>query len=217
MRDIITIGFLKTIYFNFRHLPFRQAMRIPILIARNVSIRDCKSVRFEFMGGVKFRLVTIGFARQSSKGAPSALHLNGKVMIRGKKTHAFGAGCCITVKKGAVLDLGDNFKCMGDTSINVAKSVIIGENNLWSYNCYIMDNDGHKIYDSTGRRINEPREVVFGDNIWMGYGCLVLKGSRIASNNIIAAGSIIKGEVRSQNSIVTSNGKVLKEGISWKD
>lgn len=108
-------------------------------------------------GGVKFRLVTIGFARQANKGAPSALHLNGKIKIRGHNAHAFGAGCCITVKKGAVLDLGDNFMCTGETTINVAKSIIIGDDNLWSYNNMIMDNDGHKIYDSTGRRINEPR------------------------------------------------------------
>ena len=51
MQSIFTIGFLKTICFNLRHLPFREAVSMPILIARNVSIRDCKSVRFEFMGG----------------------------------------------------------------------------------------------------------------------------------------------------------------------
>ena len=79
-----------------------------------------------------------------------------------------------------------------------------------------MDNDGHNIYDSTRKKINEPQEVIFGKHIWLGCGCLVLKGSRINNNNIIAAGSTIKGEVIAQNSIVTSNGKVLKESIFWK-
>lgn len=50
MQSITTIGFLKTICFNLRHLPFREAVRIPILIARNVSVRDCESVKFEFVG-----------------------------------------------------------------------------------------------------------------------------------------------------------------------
>ena len=216
MRDIFTIGLLKTIYFNLKHLPFRQAVRFPILVARNVSVNDCKSAEFEFMAGVRFRLATIGFARQANKGAPSALHLNGKVIIRGLGVHSFGAGCCVTVKEGAVLDVGDNFLCTGETTINVEKSITIGDNNLWSYNNMVMDNDGHKIYDSEGMRINEPREVVFGNHIWMGCGCIVLKGSMIADNNIIAAGSTIKGKITAQNSVVTTDGKVLKENISWK-
>lgn len=216
MQSITTIGFLKTICFNLRHLPFREAVRIPILIARNVSVRDCESVKFEFVGGVKFGMVTVGFNRNCNKGAPSSLHLHGKIIIRGTKAHAFGAGCNVAVGRDAVLDIGDGFGCTGDTTISVAKSLVIGENNLWSYNCVVMDNDGHKIYDSEGKRINEPREVVFGNHIWMGCGCLVLKGSRIADNNIIAAGSTIKGKVTAQNSVVTTDGKVLKEEVSWK-
>lgn len=161
-------------------------------------------------------IVTVGFNRNCNKGAPSALHLHGKVIIRGTRSHAFGAGCNVSVGKDAVLDIGDGFGCTGDTTISVAKSLVIGEDNLWSYNCVVMDNDGHKIYGSEGKRINEPREVIFGNHIWMGCGCLVLKGSRIADNNIIAAGSTIKGKITAQNSVVTTDGKVLKEDINWK-
>lgn len=36
------INLLKTLYFNFRKLPFRQAVHLPILLGFNVILRDIK-------------------------------------------------------------------------------------------------------------------------------------------------------------------------------
>ena len=128
------------------------------------------------MGGV-----TIGFNRDYNIGAPSSFSIYGKIVFIGKGNHSFGAGCSILVKKGAVLEIGNHFGCTGDSRIWVHKKVVIGENNLWSFGCTIMDGDGHKILDDEGVRINKDAQVIFGDNVWMGCNCTVLKGSSIPS------------------------------------
>ena len=209
------MGVIKTLYVNFKCCQFRDAIKLPIIVSRNTSIIDCKSNCFEFVGGVKRGVVTIGFNRQNNKGSHGSLRIKGKVIVRGNKVHSFGAGCSIDVGEGAILDIGNNFICTGDSYITVRKSIVIGNNNLWSYNEVIMDADQHYIYDEDGKHINQPKPIFFGNNIWMGCNCLILKGSQISSNTIVAAGSIISRVIIEENVIVSSHGKIIKKGISW--
>ena len=116
-----------------------------------------------------------------------------------------------------MLDVGDDFGCTGDTVLSVQHHVVIGNHNLWSYQNIVMDNDGHSIFDENGNRINRPKAIQFGDHVWMGCGCLVLKGSVIPDGTIVAAGSKISGRLTGDNNIVTDKGKVLKSNISWKE
>ena len=215
MNQFFKIGIVKTLWFNFAKLPFKQALRLPVILARNVTVIDCRRGCFEFDRAVT-GCVTIGLNRCGNKGAPSSIRFYGKVIIRGVRCHAFGAGCHISVARNAVFEIGDGFGCTGDITISVAKSMVIGADNLWSYNCAVMDNDGHMILHDEGKVINLPRGVVFGDHVWMGNGCIILKGAEIADGCIIAAGSRIAKKVADKDCIITSDGKVLKQNISWK-
>lgn len=38
-----------------------------------------------------------------------------------------------------------------------------------------------------------------GKNVWIGAGCIILKGTTIGDNCVIAAGSIVTGNVESNN------------------
>jgi acetyltransferase-like isoleucine patch superfamily enzyme len=167
------------------------------------------------LGGGKFGAVKIGFNRDCNNGAPSIISINGKLILRGDK-HSFGAGCLISVSKNAILDIGNNFGCTGDTGIHISKYMKIGDNNLWSYGCHIMDSDFHRIYNAKGELINPNNSVIFGDNVWMGCNCLILKGAVIPSHNVIAAGSRIGVVLKEENCVITTNGRILKANITWK-
>ena len=64
--------------------------------------------------------------------------------------------------------------------------------------------------------LNEPKDVVFGNDIWMGNGCMILKGSVIPSGCIIASRSLISKPLNEENSIITSQERTLKSNIRWK-
>ena len=52
MKDLFSVGIIKTIWFNFRYLPFKQAVHLPFVLARNVRVISCERVFCEFRGGV---------------------------------------------------------------------------------------------------------------------------------------------------------------------
>lgn len=216
MNNVFTVGFFKTIWFNLRYLPLRHALKFPFLLARNTKINYCRRGFCKFNTTPKLGMVTIGFNRQFNNGLPCSLYLQGSMIVFGNSRHAFGAGSRIVIKKGATLEIGDNFGCTGDTSITVFKKISVGNNNLWSYGCVVRDNDGHSILDLDGEIQNHPKDVIFGDNIWMGCNCIVLKGSEISSDSVVAAGSRISKPVGKPFSIVTTNGVILKESITWR-
>lgn len=41
----------KSLWFNFRYLPFCQAIHLPVLLSRNVEVKYCRKNSIEFMGG----------------------------------------------------------------------------------------------------------------------------------------------------------------------
>lgn len=47
------IGILKTIYFNFRYLDFKDAIHFPVYIGAKVYVRNCRKGFLTFRGGKK--------------------------------------------------------------------------------------------------------------------------------------------------------------------
>lgn len=212
--NLASIGIFKTLFANIRFCKFKDAIHLPILVARNATIKGKKG-SIIFSGGGKFGTFTVGFNRGENNGSPTVVVVKGKLILKGTGVHAFGAGCFVHVRKGAVLEIGDNFGCTGDSRLTVNESVVIGKDNLWSYCCCVMDGDGHQIFNANGDRINPNKGIVFGEHIWMGCNCLVLKGVSIPSNTIIAANSTIIRSYTQENTIITST-QVLRENIVWK-
>lgn len=209
------VGIFKTLWFNFRYLPLKQAVKLPFIFASNTRVLTCHKGFCKFNGEPRFGIVRIGFNRSYNNGCPCHISIDGTMEVNGNGNHSFGAGCRLVVKKSAILEIGNDFGCTGDTNITVFNRISIGDSNLWSYGCVVRDNDGHSIYDENGNIINQPKPIIFGDKIWMGCKCIVLKGSKIASNTIIAAGSRISGVLDNPNCIVTTGYKIIKANISW--
>ena len=137
----------------------------------------------------------------------SLLSVNGNFQFR--------AGTDILLWKDAQLILGSGFINKG-TRIRVERKVTIGRRATISWDCYISDSDQHSIFDESGERINEPRPVVIGDNVWIGQGCAIMKGVTIGDGAIIAAHSVVTKDVPANTIAAGTPAKVIKENISWK-
>ena len=76
-----------------------------------------------------------------------------------------------------------------------------------------MDSNGHEVYSENrtqGRDI--PKEIHIGNNVWIGLNSIILKGTHIGDNSIVAAGSVVKG-VFPCNVIVQGNPAVIVNEI----
>lgn len=92
------------------------------------------------------------------------------------------------------------------TVIGAFIEVRLGNNVRCGANTVITDSDWHP----EDPRIGSNRPVIIGDNVWLGYGVIVLKGVTIGDNSIVGAGSIVVSDIP-KNAIAGGNPcKVLK-------
>ena len=215
----LQISLWKTLRFNFRMFPFRDALKLPVILFRNTKINSLKG-KVLIDPPLKHGMIKIG--RNDVCGweqRSTVLHLEGVVHFRGKTT--IGSGSVIQVEKGAVLTTGDRFRITGGSTLYCRHRITFGKEALISWENLFMDSDHHDLLDpSSGKIMNPAKEILIGDHVWIGCRCTILKGSVIPDHCVVAAASVIKGVLSGSNSILTgtmSEQKVLRSQIDWKE
>jgi acetyltransferase-like isoleucine patch superfamily enzyme len=109
----------------------------------------------------------------------------------------------------AKFTVGSNTGINGGTIFVIASDINIG-NNVWiSYECLLMDHDGHSI-DPTIREndlknsfssiaknwdVVKAAPICIKDNAWIGARAVILKGVTIGEAAIVAAGAVVTKDV----------------------
>ncbi len=211
-------GLIKTIWFNCRYLPLREAFYLPFFIAGKVQVRNCHRGFCEFRGKPYFGMFRFGIQKSlNSWYKPSMLNIMGKIVLSEKAWCRFDSGLSLLVYKDAELEIDGLFYVGHDSSMEISKKLKIGDDNMWSFYNIVIDSDGHPIYDSAGNRLNPPKEIVFGDHVWMGCRCTVMKGSVVPSGSIIASDTLLTGGLEQRDSIYSDvrEKRIIRSGIKW--
>lgn len=157
-------------------------------------------------------------ARHDATLAPSVRFLRGGSVsnIAGRPERiAVAAGCRIAgqllvFRHGGEIRIGE-WCYVGEASrIWSASSIHIGNRVLISHNVNVHDCDSHAL-DAASRYAqfraiatsghpesgdNVPaRPIVIEDDVWIGFNSIVLKGSHIGARSVVAAGSMVRGEI----------------------
>lgn len=112
--------------------------------------------------------------------------------------------------------MGDDFKISAESAIICTNKIQFGKNCLISWDDLIMDTDFHTITDKDKHVLNPSKEIIIGDNVWIGCISTILKGSKIGNDVVVAANSLITKSIEGNNQIIGDNPtRVLKENISW--
>ena len=96
-----------------------------------------------------------------------------------------------------VLRIGDRCVIGRGSHIVAHESVVVGHDVYTGPYVYITDQN-HSYSDPDepiGRQMPVNRPVSIGDGSWLGAGAIILPGSRIGRNVVVAAGSVVRGEV----------------------
>lgn len=216
---IYSLGYFnhKSIYFNFKYLPFRQAVRFPIFVSYKTKILASKgSISIE--GPLKTGMVRIGFGHvgiYDKRFTRVMWEVKGNVIFEGEALFKFGSR--ISVGENAELQIGDGFRISPNSSLICFNKIKFGNNVRVSWEVIIMDHDFHQIKTLDGKIINTPKEIVVGNNVWIGMRNTILKGAKIGNDVVVASGSQISKAIPGSNQIIGGiPGKVLKEGIRWE-
>lgn len=109
-----------------------------------------------------------------------------------------GRNC--NIERGAEIMEG----CILGDYVGLGPNNSIGPGTVLKGNCMIGPNvhiytTAH-YYDDTLHRFNgstQPKPVVVGENVWIGYGVIILPGVTIGDNVIIGAGSVVTKDIPS--------------------
>ena len=114
--------------------------------------------------------------------------------------------CLITtMKEGSKIIIGEGCGFSG-VSITSFESITIGNNVRIGANCVIMDGDFHL----DDPRVSEPKPIKICDNVWLGYGVVVMKGVTIGENSVIGVNSVVTKDIPANVIAAGTPCKVIK-------
>lgn len=119
------------------------------------------------------------------------------------------------------LTIGDGSRLGANCAIEIQEDgqhITIGNDNMWSHNVRLRNNDSHYIYDiTTGFRTNPPKHIEIGDHVWIAAFATVLKGVKIGSGSVVGTHALVTKDVPDNVIVGGVPAKVLQNGIEWSD
>ena len=121
-------------------------------------------------------------------------------------------GVYVTVEKDAKLSLTDGTLNNG-AKISCFSKITLGRDVRLSEDVILRDSDNHEV-EREGYVSTSP--IFVGDHVLLGLRSIVLKGVKIGSGSIIAAGAVVNKPIPDHVIAGGVPAKVISENISWK-
>ncbi len=211
------INWIKTLWFNFKILPFNQALKCPIIIAYNTKIKSIGNIIFT--NDIYTGMVSLGVIRLSSfetTAIPLIFNNKGTLNIGGRlKIHP---GSVISIVKNATMTTGDRVGFGAGSKIICRKSITLGNDVRCSWNVQILDSDFHFLYNiEKDKYYPRTKDIVIGNNIFVGNGCTIGKGTILPDGCVVSCISKVSGDFtkQSENLLIAGNPAiVIKKGVN---
>lgn len=159
--------------------------------------------RIVFGNNVKLLNTNITFV-----GNGGELYIDSNCVLRGK----------FLIDKGGKITIGDNTIFNFATAEVEARDgaiISIGKDCLFSY-FRASTSDVHSIFDRfTKGRVNNPKDIVISDRVWIAYDALILKGSFLACDSVVGARSVVSGAFPANVVIAGNPARIIKSDILW--
>lgn len=213
----ILLGMPKTIFFNFKYLPIKQAVKLPIIISNNckfiethgkITIESDRIATGMILWGIGSAAIIDKYSNKSiiELGEHSDIHFMGQAKM----------GYGVKLSSDGILILGDKVSFTGNSIIVCKKRISIGADTIISWNTQIMDTDIHEVLRG-GIRTNFDNDILIGEHVWVGCNTNIYKGTCITNGSVVAADSVIKKGNDSQKMIYGGvPERVIADNIEWR-
>lgn len=209
----------QTIYFNFRILPFHQAIQLPIYVSKYCRIKGAKKNSIRIQGEIRRGMVQFGKETGTKIGNRSKkLYIifgKGSIMYFGGDA-SFSQGCSVLLQKKATVSFGNDFSCNTGSTIIGYKKINFGNDVVLGWNVMVRDGDGHYLTDFSDNIINHAKMVNIGDHVWLCNDCVIMKGVQILDDIVVACNSVVTKNLEVKNSVYGGNpSRILKRNVCW--
>lgn len=207
------ISLPKTIYFNLRCLPFKQAIKLPVFIKYDVHLGELHKNIIKFKISTRPFIVRFGLGgvKGINAGKTQVWLQSGTVTFRGTANFAKG----FSLRNNGKLSFGNGFVGGKNCFLSCADEITFGDDVHFAWNGTIRDSDGHTIIiDDEERPSHKP--VKIGSHVWITSDVKILKGVTIPNNCVVALGSIVTKHFEEDNLLIGGYpAKILRRNIQW--
>ena len=213
-------NFYKTIVLNYKLLPFKQAVKLPIFLYGKWNFRslhgkiviDADSVE---TGMFRFGADTTGYFTAAISSLSmldkSALHISSGVRIgQGVQICMYPNSSLVLKKKAALNDF---------VKVICSSKIEIGEGTDITWECQVIGHNSHYILDISSNSIaNISKPILIGDYCWICNRTTVMPGTVLPNRTIVASGSLLNKDykklgIREYSLIGGVPAKLLKENL----
>lgn len=186
------INWLKTLYFNFRTMPWDIARHLPIYLYGKFSFINLDG-KVLINAPIKSGMIKLGLqvdlfsCRQTSI---INLPINAQITFHG---HCKGyTGTIIRLESKACLDIGSKVIIGSKVKICCADHIYIGNNSAIAFESQLIDTNFHYVinYDN-GKVKRRSSPIIIGKSNWIGNRTTVMHNTITPDNCIIGSNSLL--------------------------
>lgn len=202
------IALIKTLYLNFKVFPISKAIRVPILVGRNVKLTNIGRIKVNYMPGKR---ISIGAIQLFNTASTIPTIWNNKGIISFNGDVKIYSGAIIYTDTNGKIEFGGNNRIGSHTSLLSKDCISLGCNTEISWNSQIADSDFHFVRNiETGEIKPRTAPITIGDNVWIGNHVSIAKGVTIANGCICGQNSFINKSCTEPNTILVGCPAVQK-------
>jgi len=112
--------------------------------------------------------------------------------------------------KDTLVEIGSGVELVG-CFFRIRYGLKIGNKTVIAPGVRIIDHDHDTNPKKRHENIFPGKEIIIGENVWIGYDSTILKGVNIGDGAIVAAGSIVTKDVKSNTLVGGTPAKKIKE------
>lgn len=186
------INLIKTVYFNFKMLPFSQARHLPILLFGKINFLNLTG-KITIEAPVRLGMIKIGyrwFDLWPSCFAPTQIQIQG--LLTFESYCVISGGCMINVTgKNASIYLGNGVLIGSGTVVKSLDKIHVGRyTRITGGDTIVFNSNMHYVVDlETGTVKNDKGPIYIGERCWINGRCVINKGAVIPNGCVVARNS----------------------------
>lgn len=181
-----------------------------------ISSQEFPAVKVIFNG--KNNTLKLSNSTYISKGTISFTGNNAKVEL-GKNSKNKPHILNIRIGEDSFIKFGDAVTIEKNASFFASEGVqiLVGDDCMIASNVQFRADDSHPIFSvSTGNRINKSRNIEIGNHCWLGFGCTILKGTKLLDGSVVGMNSIVTSSFPNNVLITGIPARIVKRDIAWE-
>lgn len=185
---------IKTLWLNFKMLPFQQALHLPIYVYGRAEFRRMKGKIVLDTPDIYSGMIKIGKRDYYIATAVQKCiwTISGTLIFHGPVK--FLQGSYLLIADNGTLEIGGRDGIFG-TNIRIFcfDRITIGRNVRMAWDIQLMDSSFHYIELTQKDNLVKPltKPIVLGDNIWVGNRTTFSKGAIVPDQTVIASNSVV--------------------------